>query len=278
MKSVWMVAIGMAAWLSAMDAHAGFLVESKPASSIQQGDCNSPGVRELGDPATARPLIAPLTTEDAASALRRIVPRAWSIGGDAPTDVRVSWRGGRPWLAVLHDLAVDAGLCITLDHAQQSAIVHVIDVASPSPAPAPEAAVAAQAPVVVDTEPMEIDLGVASVAPNSDMDNTLDAEVVGLSGDAAEPVDIAPVDPPKVYGVKGGELLEETLARWCEAEGWTLVWQVDEFEYPQEVTYEFPAGTTFETAVKTVIRAYWRTKHPLVARPALNQVLVITGR
>lgn len=279
MKSVWMAAIGVTVWMCALDAHAGFLVESRPAVANPQTEaCDHPGVRDLGDPAAARPLIAPLTTEHAASALRRIVPRTWEIVGDAPPQATVSWRGGRPWLAVLQDVAIDAGLCIALDHARQTASVHVIASSVSLAAPEPAEAEADQVPVVMQIEPEDIDLGEADVVSIDQADTALSAEVVELGVDTAEPVDIAPAAPPKIYGVKGGEVLEETLARWCETEGWTLVWQVDEFEYPQEVSYEFPAGTTFEAAVRTVIRAYWRTKHPLVARPSLNNVLVITGR
>lgn len=280
MKSVWMPAIGVAVWMCALDAHAGFLVESKPAAASPQTEaCDYPGVRDLGGPVAARPLIAPLTTEHAASALRRIVPRTWEIVGDAPPRATVSWRGGRPWLAVLQDVAVDAGLCITLDHAKQTASVHVTASSGASlAATEPAEPEAARAPVVMPAQPEDVDLGDAEVVSIDQADASLTTDGAELGVDTAEPVDIAPATPPKIYGVKGGEVLEETLARWCETEGWTLVWQVDEFEYPQEVSYEFPAGTTFEVAVKTVVRAYWRTKHPLVARPSLNNVLVITGR
>jgi hypothetical protein len=77
-----------------------------------------------------------------------------------------------------------------------------------------------------------------------------------------------------VWQLRTGETLRDALNRWSRDAGWTLIWKASR-DYRIDAPLALPTGTSYREAVKTVVRAVWRSNPTLHATAYTNQVLVI---
>jgi hypothetical protein len=78
------------------------------------------------------------------------------------------------------------------------------------------------------------------------------------------------------YELRVGESLRANLSRWATSAGYQLVWRAA-VDYPVDAGLNFPAGTSFNEAVSTTLKAYWKRDRPLAGKLYKNNVLLITG-
>lgn len=144
--------------------------------------------------------------------------------------------------------------------------------------------------------PLESDVVVAALPPEDGATASGDggeevaaADVGGLTeAAAAEPEDLPTVDltasattafagSESMYVLAPGQTLREVFAAWCAESGWTLHWNAA-FDYPIAAGHAYPAGTSFEDAVRETLRVFWNAPKPLVGALHANRVLVVSGR
>jgi len=255
--------------LCAGTAQAGFVVTPKPRSMLA-GGCVSASFVETGAADAPRPLIAAATSEAVMSSIRRVVPHGWKIVGDlAVADNHlVSWQSSGPWFKTLAQLAVNGNLCIAVNHAEQTIWIAAAHPLPPVPLPA-------LVPTTVHSPSVPLPDAVASAVadPERDAEPSLPNVLVEVPVAMEAPAAI----PEWPYQLRGGDTVRQTLAMWCDHEGWQLVWQ-SEYDYPIEAAYQFPAGTTFKDAVRAVLKSYWNRAKPLTGRAYTNRVLIVGGR
>lgn len=122
---------------------------------------------------------------------------------------------------------------------------------------------------------------------------TIDLELLAPGDDAAlqtvqapqgEEVVIAPLpqelatylsQEAQDWSLTPGDSLRDTLSRWSERAGYTLIWQTTR-DYPIEAGVSFPVGTSYVEACRQVLRAVWRSNPGIKGTVYANQVLLIT--
>ncbi len=261
--------------LVAGQANAGFLVADPVKPQQQQASCVAGGVASVGTTAPVRPLISSATNEPVATSLRRIVPKDWSVNGAAEAEqLLVSWQGGKPWNVIVSDLAVESGLCLVLDY--ENKVISIVGrVAAEARSPEPPKPAPTELQQLVPDEPVSAP---AQAAVLDQAPATIEEIALARVDDLAPLIEEeAPAPIAKVFEIRGGDTARSTLAKWCEAEGWTLEWRAT-YDYPIDAGYQFAPGTTFQEAVKTLLRTYWQRQQPLLGRMYNNHVLLISGR
>ena len=107
-------------------AHASFLVEEDDAAkqealkaSESRADQFRAGLAQVGSPSGPQPVVRGMAKDiTLLTAMKQIVPPGWKAKRAGGLDVTqlVSWRaGGRPWVEVLHEVAVNNGFNAMVD-------------------------------------------------------------------------------------------------------------------------------------------------------------------
>lgn len=258
--------------MTPVTARADFkLVEQSTRKVVPPADTCSPGVANIeGFAGSIRVLVVPGGHEPAASALRDVLPYGWTMAGEHFATAEVDWSGGSRWLDIVDHIARSANLCITVDYeGQHLAIRPATSPAQPRSVPVSEKAMASvEKGKSVSAAPAPA-VKTVVLAPAQPTAST-------ASLDEQRPVKvIAP--PAPVYVLEAGSTVRKTLARWTKDAGWQLVWH-SEYDYPIAVDMSFPVGTTFEEALRTLLKAYWHQSYAIEGRMYANRVLEIVGR
>lgn len=133
-----------------------------------------------------------------ADALKQIAPEGWrgfgrpEIADSFNPDKTISWAGGKPWPAVLDQVARNEGLAVEIDWNRRH-----LYVGKRTPAPTQLA----------------------------------QAEPAAAATPIAAPPPAAPVVAQPVWDAKVGSTVRATLEEWAKRAGWMLVWPMGDLDY-----------------------------------------------
>lgn len=240
-------------------------------------------------------------------ALQQILPQGYgyTLGDGVNPGQLVSWRGGRPWNAILQDMLGASGLSysansnlITVNATGASPTVVAgnnlppVPPAPVAPAPVMQAPVATAPPQVIYQQPEVVapaPVVPAAPAPEQVMQQPApqpEQVAPAPQADAQAPQQLMQPQPlqienpavfvPQVWEVRPGRSLREQLQDWCSRVGVELHWDA-EYDYPIQASMSMTG--TFEEAVRVLLTGFGDAKPTPRARlhynPAAGQSILI---
>ena len=237
-----------------------------------------------------------------AVALRQVLPAdvGFSVDRDVMLSTVVSWRGGKPWRDVLHDMLIAVGY----DFRDQGQMVRIVRAAGQTNVAgtlsAPASAMAAADAVPVESAP------VVMPKPNNNhvlqasapvpapvlIDGNKPAHTLQLppnmrSATQAEPLVVSSAPAPsssfavsEVWTANRGDMLRKVLENWARRANVEINWMA-EYDYPLQASLNLTGS--FEEAVRNLLAGFQEAQPQPVATlhkstTAGQTVLIVEAR
>jgi hypothetical protein len=238
-------------------------------------------------------------------AVKQIVPSDYdvSFGGDVDTRLLVSWEGGGDWQTVLGNVLSAKGLTYNVSGKtiRVTRTAGGVAGASAFDASGPRTPGMVLVPYAKPGPQQKVEVATAPVSQPAPVSQTLQTPASPQVTENGRPVEgkvpsktaqtgkndkskqqaINLADKPDVtisssvsWKVPAGGTLRDILTDWCEAGGWTLVWNSD-YEYPIQAGASFDGD--FITATSALVKSLAEAKPPVKASFYRgNKVLLIS--
>lgn len=226
-------------------------------SSMQSSTVATPvlssNVTQTGTPIISAPLKGwgkdiPLST-----ALKQVVPDGWKAKklGSVDLNKKVSWKGNKPWINVLDDLAVENGFKANVDWTNK----------------------------------------VLTINSTNSFENKVANPVVSSVSTTSRPVfsgtsvtttsSVAPTysySSGRTWLLDHNKTLKENIEGWAREAGWTVSWDAPDYRIVADVTLTGTIDAT-DGPIARIIAAYKDAQQPLVAKISEgNKVIRIESR
>lgn len=225
---------------------------SNNAPSLSSGSVSAPilssNVTQTGTPVISGSLSGWANDLPLSTALKQIVPDGWKAKkvGSIDLNKKVSWKGGKPWVNVLDDLATNNGFKANVDWSSKTLTINSLSLENKVANPVVSNVSRTSKPVFTSTT--------SSISPS----------YTYSSGGT--------------WLLDHNKTLKENIESWARQAGWTVSWDAPDYRIVADVTLTGSIDST-DGPIARIIAAYKDAQQPLVAKISEgNKVIRIESR